>query len=864
MSSWGTASKRPGSSQNGSKASARATQNGRRRFRIAVTAIRFFRFMVRKLLEIRWGESVEPWANMLLQSTTSILPPNYFSKLGACPLPPGWVSHVLPKEVLQQVLTFAKNKLVQLITPVCKLKAHRRNLAFMMGQMAANTPQVTEQTLRDASPFLDALSAASLDELLRGGGGHLRVYKANTWVSPPSGIPYSQVNGLLVLKGSLLEAPGVGDWMAVGEHGPGSMVAETRAVFDERLLTGYWAKSNVLVYEIHCRCLLAVFAAAVATKDKVRRLVAQQRIALALRRFPLTVATLRKIHFFAHFHESDLAQFAGSSSVHVGFPDEVIFPSGFTMTSVIVVLRGSVEIVPDSPDVKPFERREGEAFGEDYVVLEDRLACAVVAKRTVEYALIGASQLLATVKTSSQRKALSDDAAACREVLMQALTPLSALTSLLHADPEIGLIVDVCPGLLTAMARLATPRVFKVGDRIANIDEPVTEWYLMLSGKMSKICLTADPTADAGAATARGSSGPVSARGTYGSPTEGPKGGLMCAPCLIGEISFVKKKKWTSSLTTSRLCECWVLPRGAVMQLIRADATVAWRLQSMVANDYAKRRASANAVLSPFRRKQTTTDEDAVLAGPTLNMACDKRAAVREKQKAVRLQREAKELVEEEHEARRVHRRLAPSIGRRPNFTDYESLHPIEPAPRSAFEAVRKQEVMSPSKRPKPPRQVWMPPQAEVRHEAELMPPTPPNGPAPPAPTGLAAAEVSTRAALWPPLAKADTPLLGVSTKTQLILGRHQHRMQATRGVAASAALSVREVEGSNAFTTVKHGQAIPSMTPLGELYYKVPPTRPSSGRRQGGSSSISGSNAQPFDPRRPSEYVPVSYVSAH
>ena len=840
----------------------RPVVSSRSRWRKSIIAVKFFCFMCRKLLEIRWGDVVECNRNMLLESKAIVLPPNYFSKLGSCPLPPGWVSHVLPKAVLQQILTFAKNKLVMLFTPVAKLKAHRRHIQQLVAQMTPNTPLVTEQMLRDVSPFLDTLASSSFDDLLRN-GCTIRAYKANSWVIPPSGTPYSSVNGLFVLKGGLLEAPGVGDWQSQGDHGPGSIVAEARAVLDSRSTVGYWAKTNTLVLEMRSSELLRIARSAVMTRERVRRYLSQQRASHAMAKYPLTVQVLRRLRFFNEFSDNDLAQFAGSSNIRVAFGGDIIVPSGSVMSSVMIILRGSIQIQPDAQDVKPFERGAGECFGEDYVVLEDRTPLAVTALgEAVDYASISSSLLLSSVKTSMQRKILSDAAAMSRQLLLPLLTSLSSLCSLLLTDPEIRMIQDVCPQFALNVARLATPCVFKVGDRIANVDDPVSTWYLLQAGKMSRILLSTNPdelllppnsTASHSAAAAAAIS---AGTGEQPSSSSSP---ILTAPCIVGDVSFVKKKKWMCSLTTSRLCECWAVPRAAVLHLIRSDTLGSWKLQTMIAQDQA-RVAQREAPASIRRHTAMMEERTSTTALPTAphQLASDKRAAVRAKQKADQKLREAKELAEEDRMAVLRHRRLAPSAGRRTNFVEYESLRPIEPAPREAFEAVRRPEVMSPSKQVKPPKEVWMPPVADVPHFDFKAPGN----------SGVGSSSLTDRSVLGGTLStenaaasvKAPTsigskciftsPGSSSSGKAQLkrVMARHKERLQVTRRAAASAG-SLHAMEEANAFSTVDRHEPVPSMSPLGELYFMSPRSR---------------SKAVPFDPAKPTAFVPVSYVSAH
>lgn len=598
-----------------------------RRLRRAIFTVIFSSIMTRKLGELRWGQYVETIDNILLNTVKTVdLPSSYLDALASCPLPPGWVTSVLPTELRHQIITYAKNKLVTLLTPIAKRRAHTIQLGPLREQLIAEgAPPATDTLLKSLSPMFDAWSPAAIAELLQ--CGTRRAYRAGMWILPPTKVAYWNVNAMLLLHGSVAEVT----LSRTGEDGPvldasypqphtratysaPAMIGETRCVLATPSTVGYRARTNVLMFEVPYREILRISDDQLlhgTHRDKCKRFISQGRCAQATHSFRLSAETLGQIRFFESFNPADNHLLAQAAKPRVAFERDVVVQSGSTLAEIIIVSRGELEVrysapasgalvqasgnssesahplimsttttravTPQPPPIYASQHqlaacpptvvdvmRPDAVFGADYLVYEDRSPFTVVATSVTEYWAIPVAAMHSVMKNTSQRKALVESAARLRERMLTLAKPKSLLSAVLSDIPHLKVLADMheAARCFEQIVQLAVARVYKAGDRVVSAGEDANSFIYVQTGRLHHLSVTTAPQGGDGGGACVG-----------GTPSNSLSDAHQLAkktavPCTLGS-NFLTRSKWPFSLTAARLCEAWVLQKQDVWRILR-------------------------------------------------------------------------------------------------------------------------------------------------------------------------------------------------------------------------------------------------------------------------------------------------------
>jgi hypothetical protein len=590
-----------------------------RRLRKAIFATIFSSIMTHKLGELRWGQYVETLDNILLNTVkTGDLPSSYLDALAHCPLPPGWVTSVLPSELRHQIITYAKNKLVNLLTPVAKRRAHTIQLGPLRDQlMAEGAVPPSDTLLKSLSPMFDTWAPAALAELLQ--CGTRRAYRAGMWILPPTKVPYSNVNAMLLLHGQVSELTlsRTGDDASIldasypqphhrASYNAPAIIGETRCVLATPSTAGYRARTNVLMFEVPFREVLRISDEQHlngANRDKCKRFISQGRCAQATQSFRLDAEMLGTMKFFDAFNAVDNHMLAQAAKPRVAFDKEFVTHSGSTIGDIMIVGRGELEVrlslspsshVPTSnsdtmlsnmptravtPQLPPHSSQSGpqsapsyavvdvlhshSVFGADYLVFEDRSPFSVVAKGVTEYWVIPMTALHSVMKNTSQRKVLVESAACVREhMLTLAKQPRALMSTILAEVPHLRVLREMpeAAHCLDQIVHSATARVFKAGDRVVSAGDDANTFIFVQTGRLHHLSI-APSGGDASASTAN----TASSTAAESSQSMAKK---TAVPCSLGG-HFLTRGKWPFSLTAARICEAWVLQKQDVWRLLR-------------------------------------------------------------------------------------------------------------------------------------------------------------------------------------------------------------------------------------------------------------------------------------------------------
>lgn len=652
-----------------------------RKLRRYFMAVLFASIMSRKLQELRWGQYVETGDFLLLTSTSRELPSSYFDSLGSCPLPPGWISGVLPQNVKRQIITFAKNKLVVLLTPIAKRRAHTSHCKMLKAALSLEAPPPTEAIIRKSSPMFETWSSAAVDELIK--CGKKVAYRQGMWILPSTKDSFWNVNGFLVLHGIVGEATLKG--LASGGsamEGSGvekareyvfpAVVAETRYVLSTPTNVGYIAKTNCLLMEFDYRDIARIgelFNVA-ASKEKYKKFISTGRSLQVTQSFHVRGDMLLKIPFFSRFSEVDLQLIAQCAKPRVAFEGDTVIAAGSLVPELLIVCRGSISV---SLDEQLSTLSSFDTFGSDFLVFEDRCPFSLKATTATEYWIITDNALHGVMKNTLQRKQVVEAAALVRERMMLLMKDCKAIREQLSTVPHFrGLCNTTTPEskmFWKLLVAAATPLVFKPGDRIVSTGEEMSSLFFVQAGRMHKLAVTAGGEAVDDEASRR------------------------TAPCLLGE-NFLQRGKWSCSLTASRVCETWVITRQEAWKVIRSDGGVMSLVRQAISTapdavsvNHMGQRQSVVAAHFVQRSEAVSTVEG---SGYKPCQSSAKRAAVRATRKAEQDLKDAKELEDEEKLLMQRRRRLAPNIQDRVPFIQYEGLHPVRPAAKEAYEAVRR------------------------------------------------------------------------------------------------------------------------------------------------------------------------------
>ncbi|CUG89407.1 Hypothetical protein, putative [Bodo saltans] len=595
-----------------------------RRLRRAIFATIFSSIMTHKLGELRWGQYVETVDNILLNTVkTNELPSTYLDALATCPLPPGWVTSVLPTELRHQIITYAKNKLVTLLTPVAKRRAHTIQLGPLRDQLIAEGSVFpTDTLLKSLSPMFDAWPPAALAELLQ--CGTRRAYRAGMWILPPSKVPYWNVNAMLLLHGQVAEVT----LSRAGDDGTGldasfpqphtratfsapAMIGETRCVLATPSTAGYRARTNVLVFEVPFREVLRISDEQHlhgANRDKCKRFISQGRCAQATQSFRLDADMLGAMRFFEAFNPADNHLLAQAAKPRVAFDKDVVIHSSSMVGDIIIVSRGELEVrysataslpaglssssnsdsphpvvlsnvptravTPQPPAVYAASAaaplysvvdvlRPQSVFGADYLVFEDRSPFSVVATCVTEYWVISMAALHSAMKNTSQRKVLVESAAHVREhMLTLAKQPKALLSTILADIPHLRVLAEMpeAAHCLDQIVHAATARVFKAGDRVVSAGDDANTFILVQTGRLHHLSITTAPSGGDGSSAIGNTSSTAADSLNMAKKTT--------VPCSLGS-NFLMRGKWPFSLTAARICEAWVLQKQDVWRLLR-------------------------------------------------------------------------------------------------------------------------------------------------------------------------------------------------------------------------------------------------------------------------------------------------------
>lgn len=649
-----------------------------RRLRRFVFAAIFVSIMTKKMRELRWGQYVETSEHILLSSVRLELPANYLDALVSCPLPPGWIASVLPIKVRQQIETYAKNKLVTLMTPLAKKRAHRSHVLLLRDQLGVDAPVVTDTMLRKLSPMFDSWSSQAIDELIK--RGRRSAYRQGMWIHPPSKKFNWDVNGMVVLHGTVGELVLQDDTggalhqsLRMREHSAPTCFAETRHVLATPSTVGYIAKTNVLLFEFDYRDIRRLAESMSGTaKDKHKRFVAHHRALQLSQTFQLRAEMLQAMKFFSDMAEPDLHLIAQAAKPRVAFERDVVVASGSLLPEIIIVCRGQFELTHDGREVALLDPHD--VIGPDFLVFEDRCPLSCTAVTESEYWVISAAALHGVMKNTIQRKHVVEAAARMREYMMTLIKDDTAIgDSILESVPHVASALRSSKEFRRDLVSVARPQVFKAGDRLVSAGDDMTALIIVTSGRIHKLQVTNDP----------GQSGDDDA--TFSK---------VSVPCVLGE-NFMNRCKWAYSLTASRVCEAWVISRVDVWRLVRGDGFLMSCVRSAMqchtsdhgnSSPHVHAHTRGSVAVALLKSEAVSANED---VSDTFRFACDIRA---ERRTAQKQEHEAKaHKLEEEAAAavRRSRKKLAPNISGRVPFVAYEGLHPVRPSPKEVYEAVR-------------------------------------------------------------------------------------------------------------------------------------------------------------------------------
>ena len=521
----------------------RRASKARRRIRAAFRAVLFSRIVSHMLAERRWGTYVEPVENVLLETEARELPGSYFETMSHCPLPAGWLCGVLPNHVQHQIRTFAKNKIVRLLTPLAKLHCLRTQHRCLRTQFQNRLGSVTPTLLRECSPFFKCWTESALRDLVSEGA--LRAYKPSMWIFPPASSRNVSLPFLL-LEGAVEEYSHVaaGEARFVGDVSSISIVAESRNIVDSVVTTGFRSRTVCITFEFDWRFLRAQFLRSLSMARGSRRLsslsptifsalalkkfVTEQRCELLASHFPLSAEQLRNYNIFKRISESEVQIVLQKFVPKVSFEGEEVVAQGHTFTEIIIIARGTAQLVADETALRTL--RAGDVFGECLALCDERSHVGIQPQGILDYWSLGGDVLLSSIRSQATKASLQNAARQIGERLLQDTKQLSTLCNhLLECSPSPFKQAAAGTELASRLARLLKPKIFSAGERLAIAGESVLTLILCENGKVSE-----------------------NAR---------KRGVSQQLPTLFGETFLNPEGKWASTITAVRQTECWILNR---------------------------------------------------------------------------------------------------------------------------------------------------------------------------------------------------------------------------------------------------------------------------------------------------------------